>query len=69
MSQVMAAAMAEMGQIKLFGEQPTVAEATLARARKFVYKEKRYMSSVFRGGPVRLESFGPGGTLETRTVG
>eukprot|EP00246_Nothoceros_aenigmaticus_P001953 TRINITY_DN12623_c0_g2_i1.p1 TRINITY_DN12623_c0_g2~~TRINITY_DN12623_c0_g2_i1.p1 ORF type:complete len:268 (-),score=88.94 TRINITY_DN12623_c0_g2_i1:43-846(-) len=37
----MAAAMAETGQIKLFGEKPTIAEATLARARKHVYKEKR----------------------------
>eukprot|EP01018_Ginkgo_biloba_P030417 Gb_08037 [translate_table: standard] len=38
---VMAAAMAETGQIKLFGDKPTVAEATLARARRNVFKEER----------------------------
>eukprot|EP00850_Spirogloea_muscicola_P018831 SM000177S03164 [mRNA] locus=s177:508:2255:+ [translate_table: standard] len=37
----MASAMAEAGQIKLHGEQPTVAEATLARARKRVLKSER----------------------------
>lgn len=38
---VMAMAMAEAGQIKLYGEKPTVAEAALARARKTVLKEER----------------------------
>lgn len=37
----MAMAMAEAGQIKLYGEKPTVAEAALARARKTVFKEER----------------------------
>jgi hypothetical protein len=41
--QVMAAAMAETGQIKLFGEKPTIAEATLARARKHVFYNERYL--------------------------
>lgn len=39
--QVMAAAMAETGQITLFGEKPTIAEATLARARKRVFYNER----------------------------
>eukprot|EP00252_Welwitschia_mirabilis_P010317 TRINITY_DN2351_c0_g1_i3.p1 TRINITY_DN2351_c0_g1~~TRINITY_DN2351_c0_g1_i3.p1 ORF type:complete len:504 (+),score=108.78 TRINITY_DN2351_c0_g1_i3:292-1803(+) len=38
---VMAKAMAETGQIKLFGENPTVTEATLALARKKALKEER----------------------------
>ncbi|KAL3685314.1 hypothetical protein R1sor_003336 [Riccia sorocarpa] len=38
---VMAAAMAETGQIELFGEKPSIAEATLARARKRVFYEER----------------------------
>ncbi|KAG6553731.1 hypothetical protein Mapa_004646 [Marchantia paleacea] len=38
---VMAAAMAETGQIELFGEKPTIAEATLARARKRVFYAER----------------------------
>lgn len=43
--QVMAAAMAETGQIELFGEKPTIAEATLARARKRVFYAERCTSS------------------------
>ncbi|KAL2653449.1 hypothetical protein R1flu_021577 [Riccia fluitans] len=38
---VMAAAMAETGQIELFGDKPTIAEATLARARKRVFYAER----------------------------
>ncbi|CAM6017773.1 unnamed protein product [Sphagnum balticum] len=38
---VMAAAMAKRGQIKLFGDTPTIAEATLARARKRVFYDER----------------------------
>ena len=45
--QVMAAAMAETGQITLFGEKPTIAEATLARARKRVFYNERYATEVF----------------------
>lgn len=41
--QVFAKAMAETGQIKLFGEHPTQTEAALARARKNVFKEERYV--------------------------
>ncbi|XP_057830568.1 protein PLASTID TRANSCRIPTIONALLY ACTIVE 12, chloroplastic [Cryptomeria japonica] len=37
----MAMAMAEAGQIKIFGEKPTVAEASLARARKRALKNER----------------------------
>ncbi|KAG0590719.1 hypothetical protein KC19_1G122200 [Ceratodon purpureus] len=38
---VMAAGMAKSGQIRLFGEKPTIAEASLARARKRVFYEER----------------------------
>lgn len=38
---VMAAAMAKSGQIKLFSEKPSIAEASLARARKRVFYEER----------------------------
>ncbi|XP_024387345.1 protein PLASTID TRANSCRIPTIONALLY ACTIVE 12, chloroplastic [Physcomitrium patens] len=38
---VMAAAMAKAGQIELFGDKPTIAEASLARARKRVFYEER----------------------------
>ncbi|TKY71933.1 PLASTID TRANSCRIPTIONALLY ACTIVE 12 [Spatholobus suberectus] len=34
-------AMAETGQIKLHGEQPTLAETALYRARRHIYKEER----------------------------
>ncbi|KAL4557888.1 hypothetical protein LXL04_036082 [Taraxacum kok-saghyz] len=34
-------AMAETGQIKLFGEEPTLTETALYRARKHLYKEER----------------------------
>jgi hypothetical protein len=43
--QVMAAAMAKRGQIKLFGDTPTIAEATLARARKRVFYDERYAAA------------------------
>ncbi|CAM6093227.1 unnamed protein product [Calypogeia fissa] len=44
----MAAAMAETGQIKLFGEKPTIAEATLARARKRVFYNERMEAEAAR---------------------
>eukprot|EP00249_Psilotum_nudum_P016122 c25668_g1_i1 orf=394-2367(-) len=40
---VMAAAMAETGQIKLFGEKPTVTEASLHRARRRVFYKERLL--------------------------
>ncbi|MQL81360.1 hypothetical protein Taro_013824, partial [Colocasia esculenta] len=40
---VFAKAMAETGQIKLYGDHPTITETTLARARKNVFKEERYL--------------------------
>lgn len=40
--QVFLKAMAETGQIKLYGEHPTVTETALYRARRHVYKEERY---------------------------
>jgi hypothetical protein len=39
--------MAETGQIKIFGDQPTVTEAALAKARKNVYKEERYFPDLY----------------------
>lgn len=41
-SQVFAKAMAETGQIKLYGDHPTLTETALARARKRIFKEERY---------------------------
>lgn len=38
--------MAETGQIKIFGDQPTMTETALAKARKKVYKEERWCLSV-----------------------
>lgn len=43
--QVFFKAMAEMG--KLYGEQPTLTETTLYKARKHLYKEERYNRSNF----------------------
>lgn len=34
--------MAETGQVKLYGEQPTLTETALYRARRHLYKEERY---------------------------
>jgi len=39
---VFAKAMAETGQIKLYGDHPTLTETTLARARRHIFKEERY---------------------------
>lgn len=39
--QVFAKAMAETGQIKLYGDYPTRTEAALARARRHVFKDER----------------------------
>ncbi|KAJ3696144.1 hypothetical protein LUZ60_001521 [Juncus effusus] len=38
---VFAKGMAQIGQIKLFGKEPTVAEVTITRARRHVFKEER----------------------------
>ncbi|XP_020586558.1 protein PLASTID TRANSCRIPTIONALLY ACTIVE 12 [Phalaenopsis equestris] len=51
---VFAKAMAETGQIKLYGDHPTVTEATLARARKHIFKEERLQAE-----QKRLEDIGP----------
>lgn len=34
--------MAETGQIKIFGDQPTVTETILAKSRKKIFKEERW---------------------------
>lgn len=39
--QVFCKAMAETGQIKLYGDHPTQAEVALARARRHIFKEER----------------------------
>ncbi|GKC49960.1 protein plastid transcriptionally active 12, chloroplastic, partial [Tanacetum coccineum] len=52
-------AMAETGQIKLYGEQPTLTETTLYRARKHSYKEERLQAEherLGRDGPVAYYS-------------
>ncbi|KAM0951689.1 putative protein PLASTID TRANSCRIPTIONALLY ACTIVE 12 [Dioscorea sansibarensis] len=51
---VFAKAMAETGQIKLFGDHPTRTETALARARKHVLKEERLQAE-----QRRLEEIGP----------
>ncbi|KAG0497202.1 hypothetical protein HPP92_001893 [Vanilla planifolia] len=51
---VFAKAMAETGQIKLYGDQPTLTEAALAKARKEVFKEERLLAE-----QRRLEEIGP----------
>jgi len=40
--QVFLKAMAETGQIKLHGEEPTLTETALYRARREIYKQERY---------------------------
>lgn len=40
--QVFLKAMAETGQVKLYGETPTLTETALYRARRHLYKEERY---------------------------
>ncbi|KAL8262334.1 hypothetical protein R6Q59_026383 [Mikania micrantha] len=47
-------AMAESGQIKLYGEEPTLTETALYRARKHLYKEERLQAE-----RDRLEKEGP----------
>ncbi|KAA8519433.1 hypothetical protein F0562_013692 [Nyssa sinensis] len=47
-------AMAETGQIKLYGEQPTLTETSLYRARRHIYKEERLHAE-----QERLERIGP----------
>ncbi|KAK9073061.1 hypothetical protein SSX86_007383 [Deinandra increscens subsp. villosa] len=47
-------AMAESGQIKLFGEEPTLTETALYRARRHLYKEERLQAE-----HDRLEKEGP----------
>ncbi|KAF2305490.1 hypothetical protein GH714_005711 [Hevea brasiliensis] len=47
-------AMAETGQVKLYGETPTLTEAALYRARKHLFKEERLQAE--QG---RLERIGP----------
>ena len=39
--QVFLKAMAETGQIKLYGDHPTMTETSLYRARRHIYKEER----------------------------
>ncbi|XP_074557719.1 protein PLASTID TRANSCRIPTIONALLY ACTIVE 12, chloroplastic isoform X2 [Curcuma longa] len=51
---VFAKAMAETGQIKLFGDYPTKTEAALARARRHIFKEERLQEE-----QRRLEEVGP----------
>jgi hypothetical protein len=40
--QVFLKAMAETGQVKIYGEEPTLTETALYRARRHIYKEERY---------------------------
>ncbi|KAG5515894.1 hypothetical protein RHGRI_036812 [Rhododendron griersonianum] len=52
-------AMAETGQIKLYGEHPTVTETALYRARRHVYKEERLQAEderLYRIGPLAYYS-------------
>lgn len=51
---VFAKAMAETGQIKLYGDHPTLTETALARARKNIFKEERLQAE-----QRRLEEIGP----------
>ncbi|RVW23687.1 Protein plastid transcriptionally active 12, chloroplastic [Vitis vinifera] len=39
-------AMAETGQVKLYGEHPTLTETSLYRARRHLFKDERYHSSL-----------------------
>lgn len=47
-------AMAETGQIKLYGEEPTLTETSLYRARRHLYKQERLQAE-----QERLERIGP----------
>ncbi|XP_042044493.1 protein PLASTID TRANSCRIPTIONALLY ACTIVE 12, chloroplastic-like [Salvia splendens] len=47
-------AMAETGQIKLYGEEPTLTECALFRARRHIYKEERLQQE-----NERLQTLGP----------
>lgn len=47
-------AMAETGQVKLYGDQPTLTECALFRARRHIYKEERLEAE-----QERLEKVGP----------
>lgn len=47
-------AMAETGQIKLYGDHPTLTECALYRARRHIYKEERLQAE-----QERLEKIGP----------
>lgn len=47
-------AMAETGQIKLYGDHPTLTETSLYRARRHIYKEER-----LKAEQERLERIGP----------
>ncbi|XP_068657337.1 protein PLASTID TRANSCRIPTIONALLY ACTIVE 12, chloroplastic [Aristolochia californica] len=51
---VFAKAMAETGQIKLYGDHPTITETALLRARRHVFKEER-----LKAEQERLERIGP----------
>lgn len=51
---VFAKAMAETGQIKLYGDHPTLTETALARARRQIFKEERLQAE-----QKRLEETGP----------
>lgn len=51
---VFAKAMNETGQIKLYGDHPTITETALARARKHIFKEERLQAE-----QKRLEDVGP----------
>ncbi|XP_058098681.1 protein PLASTID TRANSCRIPTIONALLY ACTIVE 12, chloroplastic isoform X2 [Magnolia sinica] len=51
---VFAKAMAETGQIKLYGDHPTLTETALVRARRHVFKEER-----LKAEQERLEKIGP----------
>ncbi|KAK6150110.1 hypothetical protein DH2020_017635 [Rehmannia glutinosa] len=47
-------AMAETGQVKLYGDQPTLTECSLYRARRHIYKEERLQAE-----QEKLERIGP----------
>ncbi|KAK4347380.1 hypothetical protein RND71_033719 [Anisodus tanguticus] len=47
-------AMAETGQVKLYGEHPTLTETALYRARKHIYKEERLQAE-----KEKMEKIGP----------
>ncbi|CAL9751361.1 unnamed protein product [Musa acuminata subsp. burmannicoides] len=51
---VFAKAMAETGQIELYGDHPTQTETALARARRHIFKEERLLAE-----QRRLEEIGP----------